>query len=286
MVFQSILLGLVLNELVDAAHRLHQAVIQIGAEHKRQNQRRQAFGCEQVGTILQGQYPSFEPCKTLPWPGILLEIHRQGRERQCAHAGTAIRPQPQVNPKHKPMLTHVSDELGHQAHPFQEVLLVGDDLGPWMLLGSTRVAILLVHINDIDVARDIELFGTEFAHGHHPNVRLLARCRLRQSPLRGQRLARTLCGLGQCKLRQSTNAQHHLLEPQTLVTIQGEHSLHDQLPEDSQCTGQRVSFFKRLQRTPQVCLLGQARREKLKLKAIALANSTRVTTPVRKRHGL
>ena len=184
------------------------------------------------------------------------------------------------------MLAHVSDELRHQAHPFQEVLLVGDDLSPWMVLGTTRVAILLVHIDDIDVARDIELFGAEFAHGHHPNVRLLARGRLRQPPLRGQGFSRTLGGLGQRKLRQSTDAQHHLLEPQTLVTIQGEDSLHDQLPENPQCTGKRVSFFKRLQRTPQVGLLGQARGEKPKLKAVALANSTCVTAHVGKRHGL
>ena len=60
-------------------------------------------------------------------------------------------------------LTH---QLMDRAHHFGKVLLVGNLPPPIRLAGG--LAVLVVHINQVDVARHIQLARTQLAHAHHP----------------------------------------------------------------------------------------------------------------------
>ena len=181
-VFARILLCLILDLLMNLAHRLQQAEVQIRTKHKRQYEGRQFFRGEHMRTAVQPQNPCFEPSKTLPRSRILLEISLQSCQGQSAHARTPEGSQGQVDAKDKAMLIDLGNELRHFSRPLQKILLVGDGLRAHVVALSAGLAILFIHIDEIDVARDIELFGTELAHGDHPNVRLSPEGVLRQTP--------------------------------------------------------------------------------------------------------
>ena len=91
------------------------------------------------------------------------------------------------------MFCGLAHQLVDSANHFGKVFLVGDLASP--IRPTCGLAVLVVHINQVDVARHIQLACAQLAHAHYPKSATLCRaCQtLRQrsvlwSPVNGVKL--------------------------------------------------------------------------------------------------
>ena len=147
---------------VQHAQCVKHVVVQVFTKHKRRDDRAQLQGKSAAHAGLRRQHPAFEPGKALPLAALGLEIFFQSAQRHCGRAGIAIGPQRQVHPKHKTVFGGVAQYRVQRAHQLAVVLLVGNTTPPFAI--AAGVAIGFVHINQINVAGNIELARTQLAH--------------------------------------------------------------------------------------------------------------------------
>ena len=159
---------------VQAAQRVKYVVVQVAPEDKRQHYGTQVLQRAATvagrGLALQARsrrhHPAFEPGKAFPLPALHLEIFFQRAQGNGRRAGVAVGPQGQVNAKYKTVFGGVADQRIKRFDLVRKVLMVGDLTPP--VGAACRMAVLVIHINQVNVAGDIELTRTELAHAHHP----------------------------------------------------------------------------------------------------------------------
>ena len=158
------------NLLVQATQRLKHAVVQIASKHKRQHRVAQL---KRVGFGAEGGYDAaFEPRKAFPLAPLHQEILFQRLARHHAWARIAVGAQGQVHAKHKAVVGGVANQGVNQFDGFGKVVVVADASTTIGQAGG--LAVFVVHINQVDVARYIQLARAKFAHANDPQYRALA----------------------------------------------------------------------------------------------------------------
>ena len=100
-----------------------------------------------------------------------MQVFFQRPQGHGRRSRVAIGAQRQINPEHKTVLGGVANQAVDGAHGAAKVLLVGQAAPP-VCIGS-GLAVLVVHINQIDVTRHIELARAKLAHANDPQLRRL-----------------------------------------------------------------------------------------------------------------
>ena len=182
------------NLPVQYSQRVEYVVVKVAPEYKGDHNAAQPQGRAPTRICERHHDAALEPGKTFPLASLDMEILFQRSKRYGGRAGVAVRPQSQVNPEYKTMLGGVANHAVNRTHGLGEVLVVGDACAP--LCVTRSFAILIVNVDQIDIAGDIEFTRTKLAHTDNPEQRALA--------LRGSRHAvcvikRSKCG-GTCHI--------------------------------------------------------------------------------------
>ena len=125
-----------------------------------------------VGGTCRRHHPAFEPGKALPLAALGLQIGFQRSQRNGWRPRVAVGAQRQIEPEHKTVLRGLPHQGKHSPHPFAKKLLVGDAAPA--RVRSCRLTVLIVDVNQINVAGDVEFAGTELAHAHDAQLAALA----------------------------------------------------------------------------------------------------------------
>ena len=163
---------MVTDLLVQRAQRLEHVVVQVAAKHERQDHAAQRLGRAIEHRTAGRNHTAFHPGKTLPLAALHQQILFQGIERDHAGARIAIGAQCQVHAEHKAVFGGVTDQGVHAFDGAGEILLARDFVAAFAV--ALRLAVFVVHINQVDVARHVQLAGTELAHADDPHLGTLA----------------------------------------------------------------------------------------------------------------
>ena len=163
---------MVTDLLVQRAQRLEHVVVEVAAEHKGQHHRTQRLG-RAIGHRTAGRdHAAFHPGKALPLAALHQQILFQRTERHHAGARIAVGTQSQVHTEHKAVLGGVANQGVHALDGAGEVLLARHLVAAFAV--AQALAVFVVHVNQVDVARHIQLLGTELAHADDPHLGALA----------------------------------------------------------------------------------------------------------------
>ena len=149
---------------VQAAQGFKHAVVQVAPIHKGLHRVAQSVGLLHVAA--RRHHPAFEPSKTLPLTALDQKILFQRQQRNHRRPRHAVGAQGQVHAKHKAMGLGVADQGVDQLDRLAEVAMVVDLAAPIVTPGG--FAVFFVHINQVDVAGDVELARAQLAHAHDP----------------------------------------------------------------------------------------------------------------------
>ena len=168
--------GVFADLFVQHPQRVKHVVVQVTAEHERQHRSAQRLGRAIDDGGAGGHHPAFEPGKAFPLTALGLEIVVQRRQRHGGGPRVAVRAQRQVHAKHKPVLGGLANQRVNQLDLGGKVLVVGDAAlaRHQRLRAAGSVAIVVVDVDQVDVAGDIELSPAQLAHAHHPQLGALA----------------------------------------------------------------------------------------------------------------
>ncbi|MNS70235.1 hypothetical protein D3C72_1035760 [compost metagenome] len=225
-------LGCMLADLaVQVAQRVEHRIVEVAAEHKGQHH---ATQCLHVGRANVGERrddAAFHPGKALPFAAVGLQVVFQRRQRDGRRARVAVGAQHQVDAKDETVLGGVANQLVDPLDGAQKVLVVAELAPP--VWPSGGIAVLFVHIDQVDVAGDIELARAQLAHADHPELHRLAIGALRRA-VRDIQL-RTGGGGGgiECQLGQLGDAAGHRGKGGVVVAVQIDQALHHQLAQDA-----------------------------------------------------
>jgi len=225
------LAGLVADLLVQVAQRLEHVVIKIAAEHEGQH-----HGAQRGGAVAPGfggcDHPALEPGKALPFAALDLEVFLQCVERHHRRAGVAVGPQRQIDPEHETMLGGVAHQRVDAAHGPGEVLVVADATPAVRQAGGFTV--FVVDVDQVDVARHIELARAQLAHAHDPQRGGFAAGGGGRA-VQGVELAPGLAnGHMQHQLGQLGHAAGDFGQRCIRIAIEASQPLHHQLAQDAQ----------------------------------------------------
>jgi len=120
----------------------------------------------------------------------------------------------------------------------REVLVVGD--APPAIWHAGGLAIVLVHIDEVDVAGDVQLAGTQFAHADDPQLHGLVLRAARCAMAFVQFAARLLAGAVQGQLGQFGHGPGDVGQGCLCLAVQLDQPFHDQLAQHPQ-RGARVA---------------------------------------------
>ena len=160
--------GLVADLLVQLPQALEHAVVEVAAVDEGRDQAAQ----RQCSAARHGRArrhdAALQPGEALPLAPLHLEVllqHRQAHDRRAAHAVGAQR---QIDTEHEAVVGGVADQreqpLGDEAEVLVEAhraLAVG---------AAGGVAVVLVHVDEVDVGGHVELARTELAHADDPQL--------------------------------------------------------------------------------------------------------------------
>ena len=110
--------------------------------------------------------------------------------------------------------------------------MVGDAAAAALAAG--RVAVLVVHIDQVDVAGDIELAGAELAHADHPQLGALSLRAERGAVPRVELRERLAAGRVEREFGQLGHGARHVGQRRGLVAIDDDQPLQHQLAQDPQ----------------------------------------------------
>ena len=192
--------GMVANLAVQHAQGVKHAVVQVAAKHKGHHHRAQLQGQRPFGAACRGHHPAFKPGKALPLAALGLQIAFQRVQRHRRRPRIAVGPQRQVKPKHKTVLRGLAHQRINGAHPLAKILLVGNAAPA--LGRARRLAVLVVDVNQVNIAADVQFTRAQLAHADHAYRALVARGSARRAVRGFQVCAGLGCGGAQGELGQ------------------------------------------------------------------------------------
>ena len=137
------------------------------------------------------------------------------------------------------MLGDFADQRINHLYGTAEVLMVGDAPAP--IAGASGVAIAGIHVDQVDVARYVELARAEFSHADNPQVHRPAFVRLRCAVADVQFGPRVLAGPVQRQLCQVGHGACDFGQIGLLRAIEHHRAFDDDLAKDAQGSGQIVA---------------------------------------------
>ena len=229
---------------VQSAQGLEDVVIQVTAKHEWQNGAAQDAGRTGIDGLTWRDHPTLQPRESLPFAPLHLEILFKGAQRHGGRPRVAVGSQRQIHPKHEAVLGGVADQSEDQTYRAGKILLVGDPAVAVRRSGC--FAVFVVDVDQVDVARNIELARTELAHADNPQLCAFAEGGHRR-PVAGIKFRERLAtGHVQREFGQRGDAVGDDLQS-LLCTVQDDQAVHDQLTQDAQRSTRRVSL------SPQRC---------------------------------
>ena len=138
------------------------------------------------------------------------------------------------------MLGGVADQLKKLLNHFvKKCVVVYVDAARPVSVGGT---VFVIHINQVNVAGDIQLGGAELAHADHPQLRDRAIGTPRQTVAHGDPCHGFFQRYIQCEFSQPGHSCGDHGQRRLLLTIQYHQPLHDQLTQHPQSVcGKRIS---------------------------------------------
>ncbi|MCY1525749.1 hypothetical protein D9M68_607410 [compost metagenome] len=238
-------LGRVLADLaVQRAQRVEDVVVQVLAEHKGQHRAAQGAGALVGDAGGRGDHAAFEPGEAFPLAALHLEILFQRAQRNRARPRVAVGPQRQVDAEHVAVFGGFAHGVVDVLDRLAEVLVVADAVAALGIAGG--LAVVVVHVDQVDVARHVELARAELAHADHPELSPLARL--------GQRRAIQPVQLGEGQgaggvereFGQFGDRAGHHLERGVLLAVEHHQALQHQLAQHAQGRGHGQTALQQL----------------------------------------
>ena len=152
------------NLLVQHPQSLKHVVVKVAAKHKRCDHLAQSL--DLIDTSRRRHHPRFQPCQTLPFTALHLEILFQGVKRHHAVARLAVGAQGQVHAKDLAMLGGLAYQGVKLLDYFVKVAMVANHAAT--AFDALGLTILIEHIDQIDITGDIQFTRTQFAHANNP----------------------------------------------------------------------------------------------------------------------
>ena len=119
-------------------------------------------------------HAAFEPGKALPFASLSLKIVLKCVQRHGRRPRVAIRPQGQIDPKYKAVFGDVANQVVDGLDLTGKILVVGNLAAAISATGG--LAVLVVDINQVNIAGDIQFTRSELAHAYDPQLGTLCRC--------------------------------------------------------------------------------------------------------------
>ena len=227
--------GVVADLAVQRTQRIEHAVVQVAAEDKRQHHPAQGLHLGAANAAGGGHHAALEPGKALPLAALHLQILFQCRQRDGRRAGVAVGPQGQVHPEDKAVLGGVAHQAVDGLDGAGEVFVVGDAAPA--ALDACGVAVVLIHIDQVDVARHVQLARAQLAHADDPQLHRLALRALGRAVAAVQLFAGVAAGVVQGQFGQLGHSAGDVAQGRTRFAVQADEPLHDQLPHRAQGAG-------------------------------------------------
>ena len=157
---------------VQHAQCVKHPVVQVAPEHKRQDHAAQAQDIAAGDVPQGGDDAAFQPGKAFPLAALDMQVLFQCAQRDGWWARVTVGPQRQIDPEHEAVFGGVANQAVQGAHGTAKVFLIAEAATP--LCVTAGLAVLVVDIDQVDVARDIQFTRTQLAHAHHPERYRLA----------------------------------------------------------------------------------------------------------------
>ena len=142
--------------------------------------------------------------------------------------------QGQVDAKDKAVLCGVTNQCIDGFDGFAKVFMVADFAAA--ICKALRFAFVLIDVNKVNVAGDIELACAKLAHADDPQGNRLTVGAGRRSMPGVQLLAHVQAGAIQYQLCQNGDCAGNRMQISLAVTVQHHEPFHDQLPQNTQCS--------------------------------------------------
>ena len=215
------------NLLVQHPQSLKHVVVKVAAKHKRRDHLAQSL--DLIDTSRRRHHPRFQPCQTLPFTALHLEILFQGVKRHHAVARLAVGAQGQVHAKDLAMLGGLAYQGIELLDHFVKVAVVANHAAtPFDTLG---LPIFIEHIDQIDIAGHIQFTRAQFAHADDPKFSTCALgCHGRAMALVHTRQG-FLQSFAQAEFSECGHALHDGVQGRLLFAVQHHQSLQHQLAQ-------------------------------------------------------
>ena len=137
------------------------------------------------------------------------------------------------------MLRRVADHREDQAHRARKIFLVRQ---PTATVGcSGSLAVFVVHIDQVDVAGDVQFARAQLAHADHPETGPIALCRHRRAVAAVQFGEGLGAGHVEREFSQSRDAVSDRFQ-RLLRAVQHDQAVHHQLPQDAQAHARQMAL--------------------------------------------
>ena len=156
----------VANLVVQLTQGFKDVVVQVAPKHKGQNHAAQGARAAIPHRTQRRDHPALEPSKTLPFAPLHHKVGLQRGQRHRGRTGVAVGAQGQVDAKNQTVFRALTHSLVDVFDQLAEKFVVGDAQATLGIAGG--LAVLVVDINQVNVARDVEFSRAQFAHAHDP----------------------------------------------------------------------------------------------------------------------
>jgi len=241
-------LGRVLADLaVQAAQRIEDVVVEVLAEHEGQHRAAQTVRALVAHAGGRRDQPALEPGKPFPLAPLHQKIFFQRPQRHRARSRVAVGPKGQVNAEHIAVFGGLTHGVVDVFDGLAEILVVADAVAPLRVPGG--FAVLVVDVDQVDVARHVEFARTELAHADDPELSPLARL--------GERRAVQVVQLGkgqgaggvEREFGQLGDRPRHRLQRGALFAVEHHQALQHQLAQHAQRRGHGQAAVEQLRQT-------------------------------------
>ena len=164
--------GVFADLAVQHTQRIEHVVVQIASKHKGQHHVTQSQRAAVSHAVKRGNHAALKPRKPLPLAALHVEVFFQRAQAHGGWARVAIGPQRKVQPEHKAMFGRLPNQAVNRAYTLGKIFLVGNAASTLRI--ACRFTVGLKHVDQVNVAGDIQLAPTQLAHANHPQWRALA----------------------------------------------------------------------------------------------------------------
>ena len=161
-----------------------------------------------------------------------LQIFFERGQRHRWRAGIAVGPQRQIDAEHKAVLRRLAHQSVDGLDDAGEIFVIRQFAAAVGQAGG--FAVVFINVDEVDVARDIQLAGTEFAHADHPELHGLAFGSARRAVAAVQIGAGGNAGAVEGHFGQMGHGQTDVFQRHLAFAVEMDQSLHHQLAQDAQ----------------------------------------------------